>query len=247
MLSRTTRSILALAAIAVMALQPTVADAQADECLNATITQRNPQPQTMWPINAGTYRVLGFWTNQPDSNQAERKLFLAPNQYVEVIGGGTLSSWPASCERQARDGYDRNSLPAVTTDQLGQVEWLCCDSSVLAQWEAYLSTTTTTTSPQTSECPDPRTISADSPQDVEVVGPAIAKPWWNNGKAPWGQTQTQSALRVGQQTTFVQTLGRFYVYENTQACRDKLDSELNRDSLARKDVTEYRTIAGLTR
>ncbi|MBI3289943.1 hypothetical protein HYZ78_00935 [Candidatus Microgenomates bacterium] len=228
-------------------LQPTGASAQAD-CVTATITQRSPEPQTMWTINAGTWRTLGFWTNQPESKQTERKLILAPDQYIEVLGGGTLASWPAHCQRQAVDSYNRNPLPAVDTDQLGRVEWLCCDSGVLAQWETYLGTPTEAAQETQEGCPPAQHKTAFLPTDVEIAGgPALVHPWWNNGKPPWGQTQTKTMMRPENRTVFVQMMGEYWLYENTDACNSRLESELaNAPGRPTKSFDEYRS-AGLIR
>lgn len=243
MLLRIIRVVLALMALAIVAMQQTeTASAQAD-CVTATIDQRVPQPNTWWQINGGTWRLLTFWTNQPDSSQTERKLLFAPDQYVEVLGGGTLATWPAGCERQARDNYNRSSLPAVDTEQLGHVEWLCCDSSVQALWDAYSG------APSSQEgCPPAQHVIVPSPTDIEITGgPAIVHPWWNKQGVPWGQTQTKVAFRPENRTIFVQMMGEYWTYENSEACNARLESELaNAPGRPTKSFDEYRA-AGLIR
>lgn len=249
-MSRILRIVLVLVSLTMVAMQQTgTASAQAN-CAAAVSTTHTPSAdtQSLWVLGTGSWRVANFWTNWPESNQADRKLILAPDQYVELLGGGTVYSWPANCERQARDGYDRNPLTGVTANQLGDQEWLCCDEVVFAQWEAYWAETAPAAAAQSEGCSPARRFIVSNPTNVEIAGiPAIIHPWWNNGKPPWGQTQTKVIMRPENRTVFVQMMGEYWMYENSEACNARLESELaNAPGLPTKSFDEYRA-AGLIR
>ena len=243
-ISHSLRVVLMALALSIGLLQPAgIASAQAD-CVNATVTTRDPEPQMLWTLNPGTWRVLTFWSNQQDDPRIQvlRKVPpLAPDQYIEVLGGGTLYSWPAHCERQVRDNYNRIRLDAVSTDQLGADEWLCCDRNVIGLWEAYWNQTAApVATTQTEGCPAPKHETVYNARDVEIAGPAIVWPWWNDRDTGWGQAQTKVPLRSGQQTTFVRMMGETRIYENSTACNNALESEMQRGNFDRKELADYR-------
>lgn len=77
-------------------------------------------------------------------------------------------------------------------------------------------------------CPPAKeeTIGADGKgKDVVVPGPAIVHPWWNNGKAPFGQEQVRTKVFPGTTSTFLNMLGKVWVYQDNTACAANLESE----------------------
>lgn len=251
-------AILAIFTIFASAAQPI----EAAQC-DATQESRDPVVNQVWIIPAGHWRVLNGWTNQPDSFQGERKLLLNPDQYVEVLMGGTLFSWPPQCERQAVDGYFRNSLPEVTAEQLGLQEWLCCGAEYLVPiWQAYMgqvsSPPASPPAPALPPTPVPPVVSGSAPvqgcppafeqtvqnpSDVALRGPAIVHPWWNNGRPDFGQTQIRVKVNRGITTTFFSMMGKIWSYSDTDACQANLDREFgNAPNLPIKNLDDLRRL-----
>jgi len=98
--------------------QPVSEPAAASNCDSATAKETHPPVVGQGWIPSGEWRVLGFWTNEPEKDQAERKLLLTPADNVSLLGGGTSWSWPAACEQAARDEFSTNGLPATSLAEL---------------------------------------------------------------------------------------------------------------------------------
>lgn len=94
---------------------------EVDKCPEGTQTDHSPVVNQTWaPGPSNSWRIVNFWTNQPDVDQTERKLLLEPNQSPVLYGGGSAWSWPSlsACLEVVQEEFARNSLPEVTLDEL---------------------------------------------------------------------------------------------------------------------------------
>ncbi|MEX2012816.1 MAG: hypothetical protein WD967_00260 [Candidatus Levyibacteriota bacterium] len=84
----------------------------------ATSSQRAPVLGQPWSIQGNGPKIVSFWSNEPGQDQTEVKLLLKSDQNVNLLGGGTLYSYPSGCEQTAQKDFDSNTKTAVTLDQL---------------------------------------------------------------------------------------------------------------------------------
>lgn len=80
-------------------------------------------------------------------------------------------------------------------------------------------------SPTPSFCPPAKDQTFFEPTTITITGLAIVHPWWNNGRPSWGQEQVRVLLRSGERLSFIEMLGKVYMYENIEACNRIMDRE----------------------
>lgn len=86
-------------------------------------------------------------------------------------------------------------------------------------------------------CPPAEDHTYSNPADVTVSGPAIVHPWWNNGFPSFGQAQVRVMLNSGESATFLQMMGKTYVYQDTEPCRASLATEFENANFPIKTIS----------
>jgi len=90
-------------------------------------------------------------------------------------------------------------------------------------------------------CPQAVAQTYATPADVSVTGPAIVHPWWNNGLPSFDQAQVRVLLRAGESATFLQMMGKTYIYADSAACKANLDDEFASADFPVKSIGELQS------
>lgn len=78
------------------------------------------------------------------------------------------------------------------------------------------------------------------PGTLEIHGPAIAHPWWNNGVPSFGQEQVRTKILAGETLTLIDAMGMVYIYQDTPACNASLDAEFDNATFPVKSIQDLK-------